>query len=173
MQTQQPFAMETSVPLDCTIVWTGTRVGIFITALFLPDIYFIKNLRKNDCLLKHIKVQRVYKYLEACTNLLIYQRQSGRRFYPLMHRWRVRITFWSHCHTGVPCKNKSYKSPKHIKMEGLETFLPVCLYGPSPNKSLTTARALSERASTSFNSSWSENTCRRKPTPSSLKMKSL
>lgn len=47
-------------------------------------------------------------------------------------------------------------------------FLPVCMCGASPNKSLTTARALSERASTSFNSSWSENTCRSKTTSSSL-----
>lgn len=46
-------------------------------------------------------------------------------------------------------------------------FLPVCMCGASPNKSLTTARALSERASTSFNSSWSENTCRSKTTSSS------
>lgn len=36
---------------------------------------------------------------------------------------------------------------------------PVFLCGPSPNKSLTTARALSERDSTSSSSSWSENTC--------------
>lgn len=47
-------------------------------------------------------------------------------------------------------------------------FLPVCICGASPNKSLTTARALSERASTSFNRSSSENTCRSKTTSSSL-----
>lgn len=47
-------------------------------------------------------------------------------------------------------------------------ILPVCLRGVSPNKSLTTARALSERARTSFNNSWSENTYRSKHTSSSL-----
>lgn len=37
--------------------------------------------------------------------------------------------------------------------------IPVCLRGASPNRSLTTARALSERANTSCSSSWSEKTC--------------
>lgn len=45
------------------------------------------------------------------------------------------------------------------KIAQQKCILPVFLRGPSPNKSLTTARALSERDSTSFSSSWSENTC--------------
>lgn len=120
----------------------------------------------------------MYEYVEAFTDLLGYQRQSGRRFYPLMLRRRqVRVTFWSHCHTGVSCKTTSFKSFQTnnltIKLcfnfcDWSRQFLPVCMCGASPNKSLTTARALSERASTSFNSSWSENTCRSKTTSSSL-----